>query len=171
MTNEDVMMQEWEEESEQTDRFTVVDDGGAGWCLRQMLAADEECDKLIDWYKSQIEIVKARRDAKKERMKTYLREYSETVPMHESATQYSYPIPGGKLVLKKAHDVLTHDDEKIIAALKEQGRSEYIKITEKLDWDGLKKELKQTGEVIDGIGLEHVDDTFVVTFDRKTKGD
>ena len=62
---------------------------------------------------------------------------------------------------------MRHDDDKILAALKAQGRTEFIKVTESLDWKGLKAEVNQTGEAIDGITWETVPEEFTVQINRK----
>lgn len=146
------------------DSFHVTDDGGAEWCIRKMVEADEEFDRWNNWYLEKIAQAKAKRDATKERMTAYLREYAETIPMKETKTQKSYPLPHGKLIWKKATTKLEHDDQRIMEDLKKQGRTEYIKtvVTEKLDWAGLKKDYLENGEVVDGITEVEVPETFEV---------
>ena len=84
--------------------------------------------------------------------------------MKETKTQKSYPIPGGKLIYKKASTKLEHDDEVLLKTLKDQGRTEYVKVitTEKVAWAELKKELTETGEIIDGVTQVEVPETFEV---------
>ena len=158
------MMYEWEEEQ----GFRITDDGGARWAVEQMKAADEEYERDLMWYQSLIEKAKAKRDAKQARMIQYLRDYAEIVPMKETKTQKSYPVPGGKLVIKKATTKMEHDDAVILQTLKGQGREEYIKTvtTEKLDWAGLKKELAETGEIIEGVTVVDVPETFTVQIEE-----
>ena len=165
--SEEIMMREYEEELEEEQGFRVTDDAAAKWCVDRMREADAECDKMIEWYDAMIEKAKAKRDAKKERMLAYLREYADIVPMKETKTQYSYPIPGGKMIRKKAHMVYRHDDETVLEALKKSGRGEYIKTVEKLDWAGLKKEISETGEMIDGVTMEEAPEEFVVQMDKE----
>ena len=161
--SEKIMMQEWEEEQEQ-EGFRVTDDQGAKWCVDQIHAADREYEEICAWYQAMIKKAMAKRDAKVERMRMYLRDYADQVPMKETKTQRSYPIPGGKLVLKKAHQVYRHDDAMILAELKEHGRDDMIKrsVVEKVDWLSLKKEIMETGEIIDGVTIEEVPEEFVV---------
>ena len=165
---ENIMFDEYEEElaleGQTRDSFRVTDDGSAAWCVRKIREAQEECDQMIMWYAAQIERAKAKMNATVERMTAYLRDYAENVPMKETKTQRSYPIPGGKLVYKKASTKLEHDDDVLLKTLKEQGRTEYIKtvITEKLDWAGLKKDYLENGEAVDGITEVEVPETFEV---------
>lgn len=160
------MMMELEEElameGQTRDGFRVNDDGGAAWCVRKIREAQDECDKMIMWYSAQIEKAKARCKATEERMTAYLREYAEEVPMKETKTQRSYAIPGGKIIWKKEHQEYRHDDAVVLEGLKRDGRTEYIKTVEKLDWAGLKKEITATGELPDGVTMETVPETFEV---------
>lgn len=162
---ENIVFDEWEEEQQDTG-FRVTDDAGAAWCVEKIREARQECDRMIVWYAAQIERAKKRCAATEERMTAYLREYAEEVPMKESKTQRSYPIPGGKMMWKKAHIEWKHDDAQVLEALKAQGRTEYIKTKEVLDWAGLKKEITQTCEIIDGITPEEVPDEFVVRIEE-----
>ena len=159
------MMYEWEEEQ----GFRITDDGGARWAVEQIGKANAECAELENWYQTMIQKARAKRDATVERMTAYLRDYADMVPMRETKTQKSYPVPGGKLVLKKATTKMEHDDVRIIQTLLNQGRREYIKTitTTKLDWAGLKKELAETGEIIDGVTVVEVPETFTVQIERE----
>ena len=162
------MMMEWEEElaleGQTRDGFTVTDDSAAEWCIRKMQEADEEFDRWNNWYQEKIAQAKAKRDATRERMTAYLREYAEMIPMKETKTQRSYPLPHGKLIWKKASTKLEHDDEVLLKTLKDQGRDEYIKVitTEKVAWAELKKELTETGELPEGVTVVEVPETFEV---------
>jgi phage host-nuclease inhibitor protein Gam len=164
------MMQEWEEElameGQTRDGFRVTDDGGAAWCVRKIREAQDECDQMIMWYSAQIEKAKARMNATVERMTAYLREYGETVPARETKTQRSYTIPGGKMIWKKEHTEYRHDDAVVLEGLKRDGRTEYIKTVEKLDWAGLKKEISVTGELPDGVTMETVPEEFTVKIEE-----
>lgn len=157
------MMFEWEQEIHEG--FRVEDDAAAAWCVNKIREAEAERERMVAWYEMMIDKATTKCAATVARMEAYLREYAEIVPMKETKTQMSYPIPGGKMVLKKAHNILHHDDEKVLAALKAEGRTEYIKTVEKLDWAGLKKEIMQTGEMLDGITVETVEDEFSVKLD------
>lgn len=165
------MMSEYEEElaleGMVRDGFSVTDDGGAAWCLKKIREAREECDRMIMWYAAQTERAKAKLAATEERMKAYLAEYAEMVPMKETKTQWSYPVPGGKIVRKKATVKYEHDDAVLLQALKDAGRTEYVKTvtTEKVAWAELKKELAETGEVMDGVTVVEVPEELVVQLD------
>ena len=167
--SEEIMMREYEEELEQEQGFRVTDDMGAKWCLEQMRKADQEMQEAIEWYTSLMKKAAEKCDAVHARMTAYLRDYAEMVPMKETKTQMSYPIPGGKMVLKKAHTALKHDDAVLLRTLKEQGRDDMIKrqVVEKVDWMSLKKEIQDTGEMLDGVTVEEVPEEFVVQMDKE----
>ena len=154
------MMYEWEQEQ----GFRITDDGGAAWAVEQINKANEECATMKKWYQTMIMKAQAKCDATVERMTAYFRDYADMVPMRETKTQKSYPVPGGKLVIKKATTKFEHDDDVILFALKAHGRDDMIKrqIIEKVDWISLKKEISETGEIIDGVTVVDVPETFEV---------
>lgn len=165
--SEEIMMREYEEELEEQQGFRVTDDAGAKWCVEKIHEADREYEEMYEWYMGQIKKAMAKRDATVDRMKSYLQDYAEQVPMKETKTQRSYAIPGGKLIWKKEHTEYKHDDAVVLEALKAQGRTEFVKTVEKLDWAGLKKEITQTGECIDGVTVETVPEEFKVQLEQE----
>ena len=104
-----------------------------------------------------------------DRLKALLEDYSRTVPMKETKTQFSYALPGVKLVWKKQKANILHDDEKIIEALKSSGKTEFIKeiTVEKLDWVGLKKRFTEDGEMVDGISVQIEPERFEVKMEEE----
>lgn len=163
-TAENIMMAEFDEELRQEEGFRILDDAGAMWAIRKRKEAAEECEYWVAWYQQKIDEVKAKRDATIARMDGYLRDYAETLPMKETKTQRSYALPGAKLVYKKATTKLEHDDAAILRAVKEQGRTEYVKMVtvEKLDWTRVKDDWKETGEMFDGMEIVEVPESFKV---------
>ena len=75
-----------------------------------------------------------------------LRNFFETVPHKKTATQEKYPLPSGKLVLKDQEPDYDRDDKAVIKFLKANGGERFVKVEEKLDWNGLKKTLSILGE-------------------------
>lgn len=163
----DIIADPMEPVNSESSRFVVDDDSKAAWCVRKIREAEEERDKMIAWYEAMMDKATSICAANVEYFKRLLRDYAETVPMKETKTQFSYPIPGAKLVFKKAHDVMEHDDPVVIAALKAQGRTEFIKTKESLDWAALKAEINETGELPDGITLRRVEDEFTVQMTKE----
>lgn len=99
-----------------------------------------------------------------------LRNYFETVPHKKTATQEKYPLPSGKLVMKDQEPDYDRDDKTVIKFLKANGGEKFVKVEEKLDWNGLKKTLSILGETaadengkpIPGIKVIERDRTFTI---------
>ena len=163
------MMREWEEETVEEERWTIDSDSKAGWAVEQIEKKREQRDKEIAWHLAQIEEAKARCDRETAWLMMKLEEYASMVPMRETKTQKVYKVPGGKLVLKKATTKLEHDDETILRVLKDQGRDDMIKrqVVEKVDWLNLKKELLETGEIIEGVTTVEVPEMFTVQIEKE----
>ena len=160
MANEDlrdlIEDEDMDEQDRPESRFSVRDDQTAMWCVRKYQKALDEYKALQEHYKAQLERAAARVERIRQMAEWHLMEYMESglVPLHETKTMYTYELPGAKLKLTKETKVLVHDDEVLLPALKAAGRTEYIKTKESVDWAGLKKEIQQTGEMIDGVTLE-----------------
>lgn len=151
----------------QEEKFVIDSDTKALWAIRKIREAEKERDQLVTFYNKQIEKAKSETGFRVDSLKALLEDYAGTLPLKEAKTQRSYALPGAKLIFKKAHANILHDDEKIIKALKESGRTEYIKTIEKLDWAGLKKEYTETGEAIDGITVELEPERFDVKIEEE----
>ena len=151
------------------EKFIVDSDAKALWAVRKIREAEAERDKLTAFYKKQIEKAIEETRFRVDRLKALLEDYSRTVPMKETKTQFSYALPGVKLVWKKQKANILHDDEKIIEALKASGKTEFIKVinVEKLDWVGLKKRFTEDGEMVDGISVQIEPERFEVKMEEE----
>lgn len=89
---------------------------------------NESCDLIIDQNTQRLQM------------------YFDTVPHKKTATQEKYLLPSGKLVLKDQEPDYKRDDEAVIKFLKANGGEKFVKVEEKLDWNGLKKTLSILGE-------------------------
>lgn len=148
---------------EQKREFVIDDDKKADWAISQIVTAEAERDRLINLAQSKIDDLTAAIDGIKTRcendtayLKSLLYEYFRTVKPKETKTQASYQLLSGKLVFKKPSLKIEHDEDKLIAYLKENDGAEFIKVKESVDWAGFKKNLtiSDSGEIIDtGIGV------------------
>ena len=128
--------------------WRVEDDRAAEWCIQKIREA--EADKAF-WkahFAKQLDGINKTNDETIDRMKDFLREYFDRVPHKKTKLQENYPLPSGKLVLKKANPEYQRNDEDVINWLKENRAGEYIKSKESLDWDKLKKTLTVIGETV-----------------------
>lgn len=157
------MMIEWEDEQDRDETWTIEDDSAAGWAVRKIAEKQAQRDREVEWHKEQIERAKVRCDNDVAWLTMKLEEYSERLPMRETKTQYSFPVPGGKLIRQKPkQELFLVDEAAALAALEEDGRDDLIKVKKSVDWAGLKKESKDTGELLPGVELRDVPEKFVV---------
>lgn len=155
-------------EQTNNEHFVIDSDTKALWAIKKINEYKEEREMLVRFYQKQIEKAEQEEVFHVDRLMAKLEDYAATLPMKLAKTQRSYELPGAKLIFKKPHAVICHDDEKIIAALKAKGDTEFIKTVEKLDWAGLKKRFQEDGEAVDGISVEIEPESFEL---RITKGD
>ena len=155
-------------EESNSEHFVVDSDTKALWAIRKINEYKEEREMLVRFYQKQIEKAEQEEAFHVDRLMAKLEDYAATLPMKSAKTIRSYELPGAKLVFKKPHAVISHDDEKIIKALKAKGDLQFIKTVEKLDWAGLKKKFQEDGEAVDGISIEIEPESFEL---RITKGD
>ena len=167
--NETVTEEVIEEELE------VRTDLEAGWQLERRNKIIADRDELIAFYKERIKAVEEDADFKLGFIDRALFAYFKTVKHKKTATQESYTLPGGKLVLKKQNPEYNRDDDTVIAWLKKSGATEYVKTVESLDWANLKKDatvlgdklINADGEEIPGITVVAKPDKFTVEGGKK----
>lgn len=79
----------------------------------------------------------------------------------ELKASWRVPLPDGTLVLTKPSETLAHDDDALLAFVK-QNRPEFVRVKESVDWAELKKHLHvedgaayfaDTGEMPDGVSV------------------
>ena len=134
------------------ERFEIDSDQKAEWAVEKIREARKDRDRWIEYYKDQIEKVKAECDANTENLMFMLNAYFKTVPHKETKTQLSYPLPNGKLVLKRQGPEYEHDDSILVPWL-EENAPEFVKVAKSSDWAGLKKSITTIGDgVFDGNG-------------------
>lgn len=155
-------------EQSNSEHFVIDSDTKALWAIRKINEYKEEREMLVRFYQKQIEKAEQEEAFHVDRLMAKLEDYAATLPMKSAKTIRSYDLPGAKLVFKKPHAVINHDDAKIMAALKAKGDLQFIKTVEKLDWAGLKKKFQEDGEAVDGISIEIEPESFEL---RITKGD
>lgn len=168
-----------EEEYESPEGFVVDSDAKALWVLEKIRKARADRDELVEWYKIQTKKIEEQTDFNTMYLEKLLADYFRTVPHKKTKTQESYSLPGGKLVMKKQQPEFKRDDKAAIDWLKQNGGGQFVKVEERLDWDGLKKSsgiadgkvifsetINEDGEIIQnsipGIEVIEREDKFVV---------
>lgn len=159
-----------EEAPQVVEAFVIDSDAKASWALQKIKEARADRDRWVEWYKAQIKKITEQTAFDTMNLERSLREYFETVPHKQTKTQESYTLPGGKLVLKNQNPEFVRDDKKVIEWLKANRPGEFVKVTETLDWDGLKKAsvaldgklIDENGEEIPGVEVIDRDPAFTV---------
>ncbi|MCT4593145.1 MAG: host-nuclease inhibitor Gam family protein [Anaeromicrobium sp.] len=152
-------------QEEMREGFRVEDKGQVEWCLRKVQALQAEIkdnNTLAD--QEIMRINKWREDENKKAedsinfFKGLLEEYMRSVNAEDEKVR-SMKLPHGIIRLKKQQPEFKFHEEKTIAWLKEN-YPDKIKIVEKFSKTDVKKIVKDTGEVFDGLEIVQRDYKF-----------
>ena len=90
----------------------------------------------------------------------------------ELKASWRVPLPDGTLGLTKPSETLSHDDDALLAFVK-QNRPEFVRVKESVDWAELKKHLHvedgaayfaDTGEIADGVTVTEKPSEFKILY-------
>lgn len=188
----DEIIEAVEDSNGPTDRaeFTITSDETASWALRRIRKAREdhaqfaaECQARIDRLQKSIDEINTRLEADRNAtahseafLSGKLAEYFGRIPADKikaAKTQRKYRLPEGDLIVKSQEPTITRDNEKLVAWLKANDRSDMIKVEETPRWADLKKTLvvksngvydPDTGEQVPGVSAISRPDVFEVKF-------
>lgn len=136
-------------EIEQIDEgWFCKNDADAEWCMQKIKEAEEEKASWKEHFKKQFDSIAETADQTIDRMMHYLREYFKLVPHKITKKEENYRLKTGKLVLKKQNPEYQRDEKELIAWLKANDGSQFVKTKEFVDWDELKKTLTVVGESV-----------------------
>lgn len=156
-----------EMETEQRERFEVHDLNSANWVFRKLSAINEknkEIDALAEAERERItkwqEEEKKRNESNREYLESLLIKYYTEEKAKDDKFKLSTPF--GSISARKQAAKFIYDEEKLMTFLKENNRSEWIRIKEEIDKVSLKKAVQvsgdvvvdENGEIIDGITIE-----------------
>ena len=167
-----------EEEQEELQEVACFDDASAEYLLRRIREANDQYDRMADWYEHQLNKLREIRDNTIAWAERGLRSYLDMVPAKTTKTQISYDLPGGKLVLKVQAPEYERDEDALVPWLKGNGMTEMVKVKESANWAELKKTLKEgpdgtmitvDGEIVPGIKVIEREPKFTVTLKEKIK--
>lgn len=150
--------------------YVIDSDAKALWAVKKIAEARFDRDQWIKWYQQKIEDIKEQTDANTANLEAMLADYFATVPHKKTKTQESYSLPGAKLVMKTQNPEYKRDDKTVIEWLKANGKAQFVKTSESLDWAGLKAEtdafeghiVTGDGEIVPGIEVINREPKFVV---------
>lgn len=161
--------------------FTIDNDRTAEWALKKIRQEKEEYDRIkaladevIAEATFKAEQARKRFEANSSFLTSKLAEYFEKVPKKATKTQESYRLLSGTLVRKLATTMASPDKEKLVAWLKSNGYTDYIKTVEEPKWGDFKKLINfdggmaviaETGEIVEGITLIEQPPEFKVKFE------
>ena len=150
--------------------FVIDTDAKAEWALKKIKEARADRDKWVAWYKEQIQTITEQTDFDTMNLEHMLAEYFATVPHKKTKAQETYKLPGGRLILKTQNPEYKRDDATVIAWLKKNNMSQFVKVKTELDWAGLKDAtavfeghiVTEEGEVIPGVEVCEREAKFIV---------
>jgi hypothetical protein len=120
----------------------------------------EVCKNMIEHYQMTINAYESEKQIKYDYVLNQISTLMENVKMKETATQYSYNLPSGKIIKKKSLQSIKLDK----GADKTKIPEEYLKHETSINWAELKKNLtivdneiynKDTGEKVDYCIIEN----------------
>lgn len=153
---------------EERETFVIDDDKKADWCIKKVLEARAERDRLVKLASEEMEslaqkVVEINKKCENETayFLSALGQYFNTVEHKKTKTQESYQLLSGRLIMKTPKLTLEPDKEKLVDWCKKNA-NEYVKTSESVAWGELKKKITisgesaifgDTGEIVDCIKL------------------
>ena len=138
----------------------------------QIKAAEDERDEFIAHYQAKIErardicakaTIEPRREI--EVLTEALRRYAEA---NLSEGRKSIRLPSGTLSFHRQYPKYFIDgraanaQSPALLTFAKANAPEYVKVTEYVDWSGLKRHLQETGEYVEGLEVQEFPDAFTV---------
>lgn len=166
---EEITEVETENGVDEETRFTVDDDQKADWALKKIKEIEKETERWTDFYEAKKKKVINANEMRKTNLLEKLRIFFQSLEMKkETKTQFSYELPGGKLILKKGKSDFTASDKTALAELFKERKPELVKTKVEPNWAAIKKGLhllednrivyiSEDGEVTDVTGVELTD--------------
>lgn len=149
-----------------------MDEMDAAACVEKCENWEKYRNFWLDYYAKKIDEVNQKCDRNVAYQKRKLRDYFMTVPHRSTKTMEACDLPNGRLSMSFSKQSLVPNKEAILARLKKDGESEYIKIKEELDWSGYKSRLfisemgdvldKETGEIVEDVEVKTSEPEFSV---------
>ena len=142
--------------------FQIQDDQGAEWALKKIREAREEQAKWTDFYQGRMNQVKTKTQETIQFMEGLLRQYfgGGTHRVKEGGTD-EYALPSEELI-RKAAGMNYERDEGALLSWCEANLPEAVKVTRKASWEDVKKYIKETGDIPEGVVPVETEPTFQV---------
>ena len=140
--------------------FQIQDDQGAEWALKKIRESREEQAKWSDFYRTRLDQVMTQTQETIDYMEGLLRQYFASVPhrVTKGGTE-KYALPSGELICKPAGIDYQRDDKALLDWC-EANLPEAVKVTRKASWEDVKKYIKETGDIPEGVVPVETEPTF-----------
>lgn len=162
-----LQLAEIEEVQEVQQGFRVTDKGNAEWCVRKVQALNVQIAENNALASAEIERVKTWQESENRKAQDdinyftgLLEQYMREIHEHDSKTR-SIKLPHGVIRLKKQQPEFKMDEDKTLKWLKEN-YPDKVKVVEDFSKADVKKIVKETGEVWDGLEIIERDFKFEV---------
>lgn len=159
---------------EDQEKWAVKDIKTAEWCLKKIALHQQRIDEAAAFVKQQKEELdaylakaKSEHNSSIDFFKEKLRPFA--LQQLQGSKKKTVSLPSGNLSFKKQAPEYIKADEELLAFVK-QSTPEFLKITEAVDWDTMKKNCQivgdqlvtPDGEIVQGITVNERDDSFTV---------
>lgn len=155
------------EEIIQDNSFHITDKASAEWALRKIRAYKQQIKENEELYNAEIqrlnewlESVNKKANDNIDYFTALLQEYM-IKELEKDPKNRSIKLPSGTVRFRKQQPEWQFDEEKVINWLK-NNKPELVKVIEKFDKNDVKKIVKETGEIVDGVKIESREDKFEV---------
>lgn len=151
------------EEQDERQGFVIADDAAAEWAMKKIAEKNAEVEAWKSYYHDALEKIESRLQNDIDFFQFKLHEYFNTVPHRETATMERYALPSGELVLtKQKFEYKMTDASAALNWCKTCGYDDFIKRTEAPRWDAIKKHIKTSGEIPNGVELVETEEKFTI---------
>lgn len=167
------------------EEWHIKNDSDADWALKRIAEQRADKDRILSIGEKEIEDIKVSMEKTQKSFDSFesymngkLLEYFLTVEHRKTkAGTQQYKLLRGTLQMKPAAKKPIVNEEQLVEWLAANDMTDYIKTKQSPAWGDLKKSLdlsgdvpvvKETGEVVEGVTLEDVPETFEI---KLSKGD
>ena len=123
--------------------FVVDDDKKADWALKKIKEIKKETEEWTNFYEGKKQKIISANEMRESNLLEKLRAFFQTLEKtKETKTQFSYELPGGKLVLKKGKSDFAVSDKKTLAEQLKNTHPELVQTKTEPKWADIKKGLQ-----------------------------
>jgi len=153
--------------------YSVQNDWEADQAVRRIVNARRERDRLTAHHRAQIEHANERCEYTETFYLGALEKYFESLPVRQTKTQASYPLPSGQLILKLPAPSYKVDDVEFSQWLEGSKYGQFVRseVVKRPMWGEFKKQTKvvdgalvdaESGEIVHGVEVKMNPATFAI---------